>query len=110
MVTRSVTYSNVRLKLSLYKHCQSFLFICRPFIDGFLIVYQAGICCVYVVFVGQNIKPIFDQLGKLDARLYMTLVAVLLIGLMCIRNLKILAPFSLLSNVLTLVGKRTNEM
>ncbi|EAA14396.4 AGAP009895-PA, partial [Anopheles gambiae str. PEST] len=29
-------------------------------VDGFMIVYQLGICCVYIVFVATNIKQLVD--------------------------------------------------
>lgn len=32
--------------------------ISRGFIDVFMITYQLGICCVYIVFVATNIKQV----------------------------------------------------
>ncbi|KAJ6640808.1 Proton-coupled amino acid transporter-like protein [Pseudolycoriella hygida] len=79
--------------------------IAIPFVDGFLIVYQAGICCVYIVFVAANIKTIADTLGfVVDVKIHMVILLVPLILLMCVRNLKLLAPLSLFSNGITFVG------
>lgn len=33
-------------------------FFSRVIVDGFMIVYQLGICCVYIVFVATNIKQV----------------------------------------------------
>jgi len=32
----------------------------RFIVDGFLIVYQLGICCVYIMFIGTSIKQVSD--------------------------------------------------
>ncbi|KAK9891999.1 hypothetical protein WA026_017480 [Henosepilachna vigintioctopunctata] len=82
----------------------------RPFakfspllVDFFLIIYQLGICCVYIVFVAKNIKAVADEYTENDLSLtqyiLMTFIPFVLIN--CIRNLKLLAPFSTLANVIT---------
>lgn len=35
--------------------------ICRGLVDGFMIAYQLGICCVYIVFVASNIKQVNNR-------------------------------------------------
>lgn len=30
----------------------------RVLIDGFLVLYQLGICCVYIVFITTNLKQV----------------------------------------------------
>lgn len=70
-----------------------------------MIVYQLGICCVYIVFVATNIKSVADYYIKpIDVRLYMLILLLPLILINYIRNLKRLAPFSTLANVITFVG------
>ncbi|XP_071446332.1 proton-coupled amino acid transporter-like protein acs [Hetaerina americana] len=77
----------------------------RHIINAFLIVYQLGICCVYVVFVATNIKQIVDEYWRaLDVRVYMLMLLPPLILLNYIPNLKVLAPFSTAANAMTFVG------
>lgn len=73
-------------------------------VDGFLIVYQLGICCVYIVFVAKNIKEFVNQWIDLEVEIHMLILLIPLILLNCIRNLKLLAPFSTLANVITFIG------
>lgn len=74
-------------------------------VDMFLIVYQLGICCVYIMFVATNIKPVTDAyLVEMDVRLLMVCLLLPLIGINSIRNLKVLAPFSQVANVITFIG------
>ncbi|KAL1456406.1 hypothetical protein WDU94_001137, partial [Cyamophila willieti] len=74
-------------------------------VDIFLIVYQLGICCVYIMFVATNIKPVTDTyIKEMDVRVVMVLLLLPLIGINSIRNLKLLAPFSQLANVITFIG------
>lgn len=80
------------------------LILCRVIVDGFLIVYQLGICCVYIVFVAKNIKEFVDDWYKLEVEYYCLILLGPLILLNCIRNLKLLAPFSTLANVITFIG------
>ncbi|XP_030746004.1 proton-coupled amino acid transporter-like protein CG1139 isoform X2 [Sitophilus oryzae] len=71
----------------------------------FLIFYQMGICCVYVVFVGKNLKYVGDVYtsSPWSLYLYMVLIFVPFVLILCIKNLKLLAPFSVLANVITLI-------
>lgn len=64
-----------------------------------------GICCVYIVFVGVNVKSVADQYTstKISLTLYLLAIFVPFVLIMCIRNLKLLAPFSILANIITFV-------
>ncbi|XP_018372499.1 PREDICTED: proton-coupled amino acid transporter-like protein CG1139 isoform X1 [Trachymyrmex cornetzi] len=74
-------------------------------VDGFMITYQLGICCVYIVFVASNIKQVTDQYwAPLDISTHMLILLLPLILINYIRNLKLLAPFSTLANLITFVG------
>ncbi|XP_026467878.1 proton-coupled amino acid transporter-like protein CG1139 [Ctenocephalides felis] len=75
-------------------------------INTFLLIYQLGTCCVYVVFVASNIKAVVDyNLGtQTDVRLYMLAILLPLILINWVRNLKFLAPFSTLANIITIVS------
>ncbi|XP_072743747.1 proton-coupled amino acid transporter-like protein acs [Anoplolepis gracilipes] len=75
------------------------------FIDGFMITYQLGICCVYIVFVATNIKQVTDYYWiPLEVSTHMFILLIPLVLINYIRNLKLLAPFSTLANLITLVG------
>lgn len=72
-------------------------------VDFFLIIYQFGICCVYIVFVGKNIKAVADEYTQKEIGLVVYILATFVpfVLINCIRNLKLLAPFSTLANVIT---------
>ncbi|XP_052895546.1 proton-coupled amino acid transporter-like protein CG1139 [Anopheles moucheti] len=73
-------------------------------VNVFLLIYQLGTCCVYVVFVSSNIKAIADYYTDTDVRLYMLIILLPLILINWVRNLKSLAPFSTVANFVTLVS------
>lgn len=74
-------------------------------IDTFMLAYQLGICCVYVVFVSTSMKNIVDyHLIELDVRVYMLIILLPLILMNCVRNLKHLAPYSTVANLMTFLG------
>ncbi|XP_030745998.1 proton-coupled amino acid transporter-like protein CG1139 [Sitophilus oryzae] len=71
----------------------------------FLIFYQVGTCCVYVVFVGKNLKYVGDVYtsSPWSLYLYMTMIFVPFLLILCVKNLKLLAPFSVVANIITLI-------
>ncbi|CAF4883088.1 unnamed protein product [Rotaria sp. Silwood1] len=75
-------------------------------IDGFIVAIQLGFCSVYFVFVPASIKQVVDYYSTHSPaiQIYQLIMLVLIIGFSMIRNLKILAPFSLAANVITLGG------
>lgn len=87
-------------------NCKWWLLSCRHVINTFLLIYQLGTCCVYVVFVSSNIKSIVDYYTeeKTDVRLYMLIILLPLILINWVRNLKYLAPFSTIANFITLIS------
>ncbi|XP_072368712.1 proton-coupled amino acid transporter 1 isoform X2 [Scyliorhinus torazame] len=102
-------------------HCMQLLVKCSHYlcakllVEFFLILTQLGFCCVYFVFLADNIKQIVDvanstsnncyentttlEPGSMDSRLYMLSFLPFIILLVYIRNWKYLAPFSLLANL-----------
>ncbi|KAH8371237.1 hypothetical protein KR093_006713 [Drosophila rubida] len=88
----------------------SFFKCCAPYIgtvvNVFLLIYQLGTCCVYVVFVASNIKSIVDAVydTNIDVRFCMIIILVPLILINWVRQLKYLAPFSTLANFITMVS------
>ncbi|KAF6200576.1 hypothetical protein GE061_005019 [Apolygus lucorum] len=84
---------------------RKFAAVSRAVINWFLIIDLLGCCCVYVVFVAKNLKPVFDNyLDDLDLRFYMLVLLPPLIGMNLIKNLKYLAPFSMIANLLIATG------
>ncbi|XP_051870776.1 proton-coupled amino acid transporter 1 [Pristis pectinata] len=92
----------------------------RWFVEFFLILTQLGFCCVYFVFLADNIKQVVDaanitsndcslnistiEYGSMDNRLYMLSFLPFIILLVFIQNLKYLAPLSMLANLAMLVS------
>ncbi|XP_005943850.1 proton-coupled amino acid transporter 1 isoform X3 [Maylandia zebra] len=87
-------------------------------VNLFLIITQLGFCCVYFVFLSDNVKQVVEAANattiscqtnytnqtqvlvpSFDSRLYMLCFLPAIILLVFIRNLKCLAPFSLGANV-----------
>lgn len=64
-----------------------------------------GIASIYVIFTAQNIVLLSNLSKEIDyVRIFIVVLLLPLIGLALIRNLKILAPFSTLATVVTVVG------
>lgn len=60
---------------------------------------------MYIVFVATNIKQIVDYYWiEMDVKIHMVILLIPLILLICIRNLKLLAPFSTFANLITFIG------
>jgi len=77
----------------------------RTTINLFLCITQLGFCCVYFVFVSRNLEQVFDYYyGVLDYHWYMLIILVPMCCLVSIRNLKYLAPISMLANLLQFGG------
>ncbi|XP_036369659.1 proton-coupled amino acid transporter 1 isoform X1 [Octopus sinensis] len=78
----------------------------RIAINIFILITQFGFCCVYVVFVAENISDVVDvfPVAHWDNISYMWLISIFLIPYCFIRNLKTLAVFSLLANIITIIG------
>ncbi|ODM93718.1 Proton-coupled amino acid transporter 4 [Orchesella cincta] len=72
----------------------------RMTIDAFLSVLQLGYCCVYFVFIAENLKQVIEHHMGFSWPLqgYIALLLVPMILLSYIRDLKLLAPFSTLAN------------
>ncbi|XP_073424035.1 proton-coupled amino acid transporter 1-like isoform X2 [Dendrobates tinctorius] len=87
----------------------------RRTVGFFLILTQLGFCCVYFVFLADNIKQVVEAANgttndcssnetvilrySMDSRLYILSFLPFLILLVFIRNLRYLSGFSLLANV-----------
>uniref|UniRef100_A0A8C6K8P2 Solute carrier family 36 member 1 n=1 Tax=Nothobranchius furzeri TaxID=105023 RepID=A0A8C6K8P2_NOTFU len=95
----------------------------KRMVNLFLIITQLGFCCVYFVFLSDNVKQVVEAANattvscqvnhtnqteilvpSFDSRLYMLCFLPFIILLVFIRNLKYLAPFSLLANLVMTVS------
>ena len=71
----------------------------------FLLTYQIGTCCVYVIFIASNLKDVIDPfISPMDVRIYMLLILLPLILINYVRNLKYLAPFSAIGSILAFLS------
>lgn len=75
-------------------------------VNLFLVIDLLGCCCVYIGFVTKNVKQVVDYYTETDydVRFYMAMLLPLLILMNLIRNLKYLAPFSMIANTLMAAG------
>ncbi|KAM3968648.1 proton-coupled amino acid transporter-like protein acs [Aphomia sociella] len=74
-------------------------------VNGFLCVTQLGFCCVYIVFIANNVKLICDQYDiHIDLSIHMIFVVIPVLLACMVRNLKYLTPFSTIANIMMAVG------
>lgn len=81
--------------------------LARFIVNAFLVIDLFGCCCVYNVFVAKNLKQVVEQYvvgDPIDLRVYILLLLGPLIMINLIRNLKHLAPFSVIANILMGAG------
>lgn len=81
--------------------------LARFIVNAFLVIDLLGCCCVYNVFVAKNVKQVvehYSHADPLDLRIYILLLLGPLILFNLIRNLKHLAPFSVIANILMGTG------
>lgn len=78
----------------------------KAMINLFLVIDLLGCCCVYIVFVSKNVKQVVDFYSdsEIDLRFYMAMLLPFLLLMNLIRNLKYLAPFSMIANILIASG------
>ncbi|XP_046684932.1 proton-coupled amino acid transporter-like protein pathetic [Homalodisca vitripennis] len=80
--------------------------IARFLVNSFIVIDLLGCCCVYTVFVCSNLKQVLNLYidSTIDLRLYMICTLPFLLLMNLIRNLKYLAPLSMVANVFIAVG------
>ncbi|XP_011312100.1 proton-coupled amino acid transporter 2 isoform X2 [Fopius arisanus] len=85
---------------------QKYARLAKATINSFLVIDLLGCCCVYVVFVAKNLSEVinYHTENQLDVRVYMAMLLPPLLLLCLVRNLKYLAPFSMLANALIATG------
>ncbi|KAK4872818.1 hypothetical protein RN001_014847 [Aquatica leii] len=74
-------------------------------VNVFLLIYQLGACCVYIVFIAFNIQAVAGvYVSGIRIEYYMLMFLLPLILMNWIRNLKKLAPLSTFANFITLIS------
>ncbi|XP_070140969.1 proton-coupled amino acid transporter-like protein CG1139 isoform X2 [Drosophila kikkawai] len=85
-----------------------FQFLAKPmhyYVDILVSLYHFGVDSIYVVFIAKILKDLGDiYFWPLDERLYMALLLPPLILTFFIRQLKLLKPFSLISNLMITIA------
>lgn len=77
----------------------------RLWINIFLCVTQMGFCCVYFVFISDNLKKVMDHYNaELDIHVHMTIILLPIMVSCWIRDLKYLVPLSLFANFAMTAG------
>ncbi|GAB0092794.1 proton-coupled amino acid transporter-like protein CG1139 [Sergentomyia squamirostris] len=98
---------SMKMALHMGPSCLSSCSNCSAHIvNWFLIIAQTGACCAYVTFVAENLRKVLQAHTdvNMDLRIYMIILIVPFILLNLVKNLKYLAPFSMLADLLTLIG------
>lgn len=113
IISITPTTAKIRHKTYKHKHEDNFFydlayicFLCRHIVNAFLLIYQIGTCCVYVVFVSENIQFVMTKQFGMDVAVteVMLWILVPLILINWVRDLKYLAPFSAIANAVTIVS------
>ncbi|KAM7358623.1 proton-coupled amino acid transporter-like protein acs isoform 1-T1 [Cochliomyia hominivorax] len=80
----------------------------RFIVNTFLVIDLIGCCCIYLVFVGTNVKQVVDfytnEGNEMGIRIWIIIITCPLLFMCLVRNLKYLTPFSMVANLLMFVG------
>jgi proton-coupled amino acid transporter len=103
-----LTYSDVTetsFTMSSYSCLRGFSSLAGNVIDVLFCITQIGICCIYFVFISQNMQQIFEQYYvEINYHIYMAFILVPMLILVSIRNLKYLSPVSMFANIFMFIG------
>ncbi|WAR27571.1 S36A1-like protein [Mya arenaria] len=80
--------------------------VARISVNVFLLITQFGFCCVYNVFIAENIQQVVEHAHdfSLNDKAYIAFVGLLVVPYVMIKSLKTLAPFSTVANLLNWFG------
>ncbi|VDK66294.1 unnamed protein product, partial [Anisakis simplex] len=105
---QKMDYANVmRTAVELGPECiREYGYFAKQTVNMNLFVAQFGFCCVYLVFMADNVKQFFDETSTIRLSTN-TWIAILLIpeaALCTIRQLKALAPLAFMANIVYMVA------
>ncbi|CAG7733908.1 unnamed protein product [Allacma fusca] len=85
---------------------QKYAALARIATNVFLYLTQIGICCIYIVFVADNIHEVLQSYFGVQqsARVCMLYILIPLLALSWVRDLKNLAPLMMVADVVTALG------
>ncbi|XP_031629047.1 proton-coupled amino acid transporter-like protein pathetic [Contarinia nasturtii] len=89
------------------KPCRKWSSFARFLVNTFLVLDLLGCCVVYTSFVAKNVHQVVENYYpdfKMSLKLYMLCLLPILIPINLIRNLKNLAPLSVIANILIMTG------
>ncbi|XP_019755607.1 proton-coupled amino acid transporter-like protein CG1139 isoform X3 [Dendroctonus ponderosae] len=70
----------------------------------FLLMYQLGSSCVYIVFISENIWNVVNNYWQVNERLIFVMLLLPLILVTFVKNLKLLVPLTSFANFITVVS------
>lgn len=75
------------------------------FLDAVLVLYQIGVCSVYILFIAENMREVINyyMAGNIKLVYYILMCFVPFCIIASVPNLKFFAPFSLVGNIASLV-------
>jgi len=98
-----VTEEAVRLGPKCVQKCSG---ASRGFVNGLILCMQFGCCCVYIVFNADNVREVFNEEFELtwSNKIYIFILSPMFLLLSAIRNINLLAKFSVFGNLVFLAG------
>uniref|UniRef100_A0A915C683 Amino acid transporter transmembrane domain-containing protein n=1 Tax=Parascaris univalens TaxID=6257 RepID=A0A915C683_PARUN len=101
-------YANVmRTAVELGPHwMRKYGYLAKQIVNFNMFVAQFGFCCVYIVFMADNVKQFFDETSKIhmSKAIWIALIMIPEAGLCTIRHLKALAPLAFMANIVYMVA------
>uniref|UniRef100_F1L1T1 Proton-coupled amino acid transporter 4 n=1 Tax=Ascaris suum TaxID=6253 RepID=F1L1T1_ASCSU len=81
-------------------------YLAKQIVNFNMFVAQFGFCCVYLVFMADNIKQFFDETSKIhmSKATWIALIMIPEAGLCTIRHLKALAPLAFIANTVYMIA------
>uniref|UniRef100_A0AC35TRS9 Aa_trans domain-containing protein n=1 Tax=Rhabditophanes sp. KR3021 TaxID=114890 RepID=A0AC35TRS9_9BILA len=81
-------------------------YLAKQLVNVNMFIAQIGFCCVYFVFMADNLKQFFDETStiQLSQSTWIGVLFVPIMGLCLIRHLKYLAPLALMGNVVYIIA------